>query len=531
MPRNPRVAPLLTIPAFMCLMSRVSLAVAINNATVAGNEWESERGTIMMKLSLSKIACIVLAFCAATIVTPAQTESPAQITFKSLYSFDGEGAHGGANPGFGNLVQGPDGYLYGTTEASVGTEGTVFKISTAGKLKTLCIFCTKGQPCLFGAKPLGGVTLASNGMFYGTTSLGGYYNLGVVFQITSAGKLTRLHSFGGGEGAVPWAAPIQAANKLLYGTTSEGGSANEGAIYEMTTTGANPFSVSFTGTNGIYPFARLVQGASGNFYGTTGEVTSGNGTVFAVTENEGLTRLHKFNGAPGGGDPVGGLVQARDGTLYGTTITGGAHLAGGTVFSITPAGKFKIIYSFCAKKGCTDGANPEASLIQASDGNLYGTTYAGGTNTDSCSGGCGTIFKITPAGTLTTVYNFCSQSGCDDGYYPESGLVQATNGTFYGTTFYGGKSGSAGTVYSLSLGLAPFVKVLPALGTAGATAMILGDNLTGTTNVSFNGIAAPFTVISDTEIQATVPTGATTGNVTVDTHGGTLKSDAMFQVD
>ena len=484
-----------------------------------------------MKLSRSKIACIVFAFCAATaIISPAQTES-AQPKFTWVYSFDGQGAHGGANPGYGNLVQGRDGYLYGTAEVSVGTEGTVFKISTAGKLKTLCIFCTKGQPCLFGARPLGGVTLARNGMFYGTTSLGGNYNLGVVFQITSAGKLTRLYDFGGGEGALPWAAPIQATNGLLYGSTSEGGSANEGAIYEMTTTGTHPFSMSFTGANGIYPFARLVQGTSGNLYGTTSEVTSGNGTVFAITENEGLTTLHKFNGAPGGGYPLGGLVQARDGTLYGTTSTGGAHLQGGTVFSITRAGKFKTVYNFCAKKNCTDGANPEASLIQASDGNLYGTTYHGGTNTDSCSGGCGTIFKITPAGTLITVYNFCSQPGCIDGYYPESGLVQATNGTFYGTTFYGGKSGSAGTVYSLSLGLAPFVKVLPALGTAGATAMILGDNLTGTTKVSFNGVAAPFTVISDSEIQATVPTGATTGNVTVDTPGGTLRSNEIFQLN
>ena len=109
--------------------------------------------------------------------------------------------------------------------------------------------------------------------------------------------------------------------------------------------------------------------------------------------------------------------------------------------------------------------------------------------------------------------------------------MQATNGTFYGTTFYGGQSGSAGTVYSLSLGLDPFVKVVPALGKAGTTAMILGDNLTGTTKVSFNGIPAPFTVVSSTEIQATVPSGATTGTVTVVTPGGTLRSNGIFQVD
>ncbi len=479
------------------------------------------------------MACLVFAFSAATaIVSPAQAELPAQTNLTWVYSFDGQGAHGGANPGFGNLVQGKDGYLYGTTEVSVGTEGTVFKISTAGKLQSLYVFCTEGEPCLDGARPLGGLSLASNGMFYGTTSLGGSPGDGTVFQITSAGKFKWLYDFGTTtNGSKPWASPIQAANGLLYGSTSQGGSATDGTLYEMTTTGTNAASLSFVGKNGIYPFARLMQATNGTLYGTTAQLVSGNGTVFAVTENEGFTTLHKFNGAPGGGYPVGGLVQASNGTFYGTTSTGGAHLGGGTVFSITAAGKFKTLYSFCAKKGCTDGSTPLASLIQASDGNLYGTTYNGGTNATSCNGGCGTIFKITPTGQLTTVYNFCSQSGCVDGYYPESGLVQATNGSFYGTTFFGGQSGSAGTVYSLSLGLAPFVKVLPALGKAGETAMILGDTLTGTTRVSFNGIAAAFTVISDTEIQATVPAGAATGTVTVVTPVGTLKSNEIFHVD
>ncbi len=486
-----------------------------------------------MKLSLSKTACIVFAFCAASaIFSAARTESSAQPKLTWVYSFDGQGAHGGANPGYGNLVQGSDGYLYGTTEVSVGTEGTVFKISTAGKLKTLYVFCTDGEPCLNGARPLGGLSLGSNGKFYGSTSLGGSPGDGTVFQITTAGKFKWLYDFGTTtNGSDPWAPPILAANGLLYGTTSGGGSANEGTIYEMSTTGTNAASLSFVGKNGIYPYARLIQAANGTLYGTTSELAAGNGTVFAVTENEGFKTLHKFNGAPGGGYLVGGLVQANNGTFYGTTTTGGAHLGGGTVFSITATGTFKTLYSFCAKSSCTDGSAPTASLIQASDGNLYGTTYNGGANTTSCDGGCGTIFKITPTGTLTTVYNFCSLAECVDGYYPEGGLVQATNGSFYGTTFYGGQSGSAGTVYSLSLGLAAFVKTVPASATAGATVMILGDNLTGTTKVSFNGIAAAFTVVSSTEIQATVPSGAATGTVTVDTAGGTLKSDGIFHVN
>jgi uncharacterized repeat protein (TIGR03803 family) len=475
------------------------------------------------KISLSKMGCMVFAFCAATAII-----SPAQTKLTWVYSFTG---NPGANPGFGNLVQGLDGNLYGTTEVSVGTEGTVFKISTAGKLKTLYVFCTEGEPCLEGAKPLGGLAMASNGMFYGTASLGGSPGDGTVFQISSAGKFKWLYDFGTTtNGSEPWAPPIPAANGLLYGSTALGGSKNYGTLYEMTTAGTNASAVSFTGPNGIYPYGRLIQAKNGTLYGTTSQLTSGNGTVFAVTENEGFKTLHKFTGARGGGFPTGGLVQASSGTFYGTTDSGGAQITGGTVFSITAAGAFKTLYSFCAKPNCTDGAHPMASLIQASDGNLYGTTYNGGTNTNSCNAGCGTIFRITPTGTLTTVYNFCSQTECTDGYYPESGLVQATNGSFYGTTFYGGKSGSAGTVYSLSLGLAPFVKVLPALGKAGATAMILGDNLTGTTKVSFNGIPAAFTVVSDTEITATVPTGGATGMIEVTTPSSTLKSNVAFEV-
>lgn len=474
--------------------------------------------------SLSKTACIVFSLCAATAII-----SPAQTTFKSLFSFDG--SHG-ANPGFVNLVQGKDGNLYGTTEVSTGTEGTVFKITTAGKIKTLYVFCTQGEPCLDGAKPLAGLTLAKNGKFYGTTYYGGGAgNNGTLFQITSAGKLTMVYDFNGTTtGSEPQAAPILGKDGNLYGSTSIGGSSNDGTLYEMTTAGAQEVSVSFTGKNGIYPYARLIQATNGNFYGTTSQVTSGNGTVFAILPKTGLTTLYKFQGVANGGYPVGGLIQATNGILYGTTSTGGGNSTGGTVFSITAAGKLKTIYSFCSKPNCTDGSNPVASLIQATDGNLYGTTLNGGANYTTCNGGCGTIFKITTAGTLTTLYNFCSQSDCADGNQPEGGLVQATNGTFYGTTFSGGTA-DVGTVFSLSVGLKPFVKILPTWGTAGATAMILGDDLTGATKVTFNGVPAAFTVVSCTEIEATVPTGATSGTVAVVTPGGTLNSNALFQVD
>ena len=476
--------------------------------------------------SLSKMACIVSVFCAATaILAPAQ--GPSLIT---LYSFGG--GTDGANPAFVNLVQGKDGMLYGTTQVSSGTAGTVFKIATTPSTPTtLHRFCTQGYPCPDGASPYAGLLLASNGMFYGTTTLGGKNPTnGTVFQITSAGSFKTIYNFSGTtDGSFPEAAPIQAKDGDLYGPTVHGGSSNDGILYAISTAGKLDDSLSFTGVNGLQPYGRLVQGTDGNYYGTTAQVDSGDGTVFVV-KNGVIQTLHKFSGTDGG-YPVGGLIQATNGTFYGTTNTAGGNTQGGTVFSITAAGKFKTLHNFCAKSRCTDGSSPLASLIQASDGNLYGTTFYGGTHYTACAAGCGTIFKISTAGTgFQILYNFCSQEECTDGSQPKGGLVQATNGTLYGTTYYGGTY-NIGTVFGLSDGLAPLAKILPTLGTAGATVMILGDNLTGATRVTFNGVPAAFTVVSRTEIKATVPAGATTGAVEVVTPGGTLKSDAIFQVD
>jgi len=169
-----------------------------------------------------------------------------------------------------------------------------------------------------------------------------------------------------------------------------------------------------------------------------------------------------------------------------------------------------------------------ATLIQATDGNLYGTTEFGGAY------GYGTLFKITPSGTLTTLHNFCNLNAspsCPDGGFPIMGLVQATNGDLYGTT-QGDADDNAGygAIFRISLGLAPFVETQTTSGTVGAAVKILGTDLTGATSVTFNGTAATFTVVSASEITTTVPTGATTGLVEVTTPGGTLKSNKNFTV-
>lgn len=472
-----------------------------------------------MKSSIFKTILAAMIFCAAIL-------APAQTTFTSLFSFAGSN---GANPRAVNLVQGPDGYLYGTTQVSIGTNGTVFKITTAGALTTLHTFCTSGYPCADGATPYPGVMLASNGNFYGTTFGEGANGDGTVYQITNAGTFSTLHAFDGTDGTEPEVGLIQATNGDLYGTTTEGGTSGEGTIYQITTTGTLSSLLSFNGTNGIYPDARLVQGTNGDFYGTTLEGDANSGTIFKITAAGELTTLHKFDGTDGAG-PTGALIQASNGNLYGTTQNDGAN-GGGTVFQITPTGTFKTLYSFCAKTDCADGSSPYAGLIQATDGNLYGTTFGGGANETSCNGGCGTLFKITTKGVLTTLYSFCAEANCADGSQPWGGLTQDTNGTLYGTTYYSGNNNDdAGTVFSLSVGLAPFVETVPASGEVGVTVMILGTNLTGATKVTFDGIAATFTVVSSTEITATVPTGAKKGTVEVTTPSGTLKSNVTFTV-
>jgi uncharacterized repeat protein (TIGR03803 family) len=419
----------------------------------------------MSKLHLWRTICLVSVFCALAVIA-----SPAD-TFTALIDFDGTN---GQNPYFMSLVQGFDGNLYGTTEGvPSGDVGTVFKITTGGELTTLCRF--DGTD---GANPYAGLVQATDGDFYGTTY--GYgHGYGTVFKITTGGELTTLHNFDYRDGA--------------------------------------------------YPSAPLVQATDGNFYGTTirGGKNS-DGTVFKITAGRTLTTLHSFDGTDGS-DPYAGLVQATDGNFYGTTNKGGENRYG-TVFKITAGGTLTALYNFCSKPNCTDGASSYAGLVQATDGNFYGTTAGGGTGSDcSIDGGCGTVFKITAGGTLTTLYNFCSQTNCTDGLKPLGGLVQATDGNFYGTTWQGGPT-SGGTVFSLGVGLGLFVKTEPTSGMVGADVIILGNNLTGATSVTFNGKAATFKVVSSTEITTTVPSSVTTGKLKLKTPSGTLTSNVNFRV-
>jgi uncharacterized repeat protein (TIGR03803 family) len=270
-----------------------------------------------------------------------------------------------------------------------------------------------------------------------------------------AQTLTTLYTFcsqsGCTDGANPYAELVQATNGDLYGTTQGGGTnLGYGTVFKITPGGTLTTLYSFCSqtncTDGARPYAGLVQAANGNFYGTTySGGTNGGGTVFKITQGGTLTTLYSFcsqTNCTDGDGPYAGLVQAANGDLYGTT-NGGGTSGLGTVFKITPGGTLTTLYSFCSQSGCTDGAVPDAGLVQAANGNFYGTTYYGGTNKR------GTVFKITPGGTLTTLYSFCSQTNCTDGADPTAGLVQATNGDLYGTAQEGGANGY-GTVFKIT---------------------------------------------------------------------------------
>jgi uncharacterized repeat protein (TIGR03803 family) len=283
------------------------------------------------------------------------------------------------------------------------------------------------------------------GTLYSTTQGGGANSEGTVFSI-KAGRTeeTMLHSFGGsGDGAYPFAGLIN-VDGTLYGTTETGGVNNDGTVFSITPSGTETVLHSFGGSgDGVYPCAGLIN-VKGTLYSTTDEGGSNNeGTVFSITPSGTETVLHSFGRSGDGTYPfVADLLDVK-GKLYGTTPSGGAD-GDGTLFSITPSGKEKVLYSF--KGGSGDGASPYGNVINV-NGTFYGMTYAGGSGscTSNYSSGCGTVFSTTRSGKETMLYSF---KGSGDGGYPEAGLINAKS-TLYGTTDFGGAE-NVGTVFSIT---------------------------------------------------------------------------------
>ena len=230
--------------------------------------------------------------------------------------------------------------------------------------------------------------------------------------------------------------------------------------------------VQFDGSDGGNPFSTLTQGTDENYYGTTQEGGNYNcgqipgcGTIFKLSPQGKFTTLYTFcvqQPCSDGISPWAGLVLGTDGNFYGTTYSGGNVNSAGTVFKITPFGKLTTLYAFCRFSGCPDGSQPSGQLIQGADGNFYGTTRYGGT--EEClagTPGCGTVFRITPSGSLTTIHAFTPVTNLD-GSIPSAGLTMGPDGNFYGTTSQGGYAGTWCVDYVEESGCGTVFKITPA---------------------------------------------------------------------
>jgi len=420
-------------------------------------------------------------------------------TVTTVASFPGDNAT--EYPG-GTPAQGRDGELYGTSFGT--TYGSVFKVSTGGSIKQL--YALDGTNAI---NPFSGLTMSSDGSFYGTSSTGtGSANAGVLFRVTPGGIYTVLHEFTENSSSeIPTAPPTLASNNDLYGTAYS-------SVYSYTPSGTFSTVISFTDVEGLTD--PLVQASNGNLYGTGNDGGANKcGGIFEITPAGSLLNTYSFNCTSQGGDPGGPLIQASDGNFYGLTPGDGKYDFG-TVFRMNQKGIVTPIYSF--QGAPSDGVGCALGLVQGTDGYLYGVTQQGGTN------GNGIIFQISTAGAYTVLYNFPQDTALP------FGLLQHTDGKFYGFDAIAGTSGY-GTVFSLDMGLGPFVTFVRHFGGVGQTVQILGQGLTGATSVTFNGVTATsFSVVKDTFMTAVVPSGATTGPVVVTTRSGALTSNVSFRV-
>lgn len=335
-------------------------------------------------------------------------------------------------------VRDPLGNLYGTTYlGGARNGGVVFKLNPAGHETVLHTF-SNGN---FGTAPSSGVIGNSAGDLYGTAASGGPAGSGVVYRLSAASSYTVLYSFtGGADGGAPGGGLILDAEANLYGTAGGGNTGGSGVVYKLDPAGKETVLYIFTGgADGGIPGAGVIRDEAGNFYGTTGDgaiktgrcAPRGCGVVFKLSATGQETVLHTFTGGADGGQPFSGLIRDAAGNLYGTAEIGGSAKQG-VVFKLDTGGNYTVLYNFTGK---ADGGDPGGALIRDAAGNLYGTTYFGGT------GSSGVVYKLDAAGRETVLYAF---TGGADGANPSAGVIGDSAGNLYGTTFNGGALGCGG---------------------------------------------------------------------------------------
>ena len=387
---------------------------------------------------MSKLSSWKTIFCLCVFCSVAAIASPAQ-TFKTLVSFNGTN---GANPGWMSLIQGTDGNFYGTTEnGGAHGHGTIFKITPAGTLTTLHNFCSQPN-CTDGASPVAGLVQATSGNFYGTTSGGGAYNHGSLFEITAAGKLTTLYNFCSlancADGLSPYAAPLQATDGDLYGTTYLGGANNYGTVFKLSPAkGADKekvlYSFGANSNDGTQPYAGVTLDRARNIYGTAALGGQGYGTVFELTPSKsGWTEqiIHTFGNVTDGGTPYAGLSFDAQGNLFGAT-TQGPGAGGGTFFELTPSNgtwSFNTIYSL---SGWGISGEFRTAYLDPSD-NIFGTTHCDGQYSS------GSVYELQRSGSAYNYVDLYDFTGGTDGQYVFSNPAFDAHGNIFGTTNVGG---------------------------------------------------------------------------------------------
>ncbi len=324
----------------------------------------------------------------------------------------------------------------------LGTAGLIaFLISSeqANAQADTVLYSFAGKPD--GDNPNGGLAQDGQGNVYGTTEMGGQFNLGTIFRVTSKNVETVLHSFSGTtDGSLPLAG-LLAHDGKLYGTTSGGGAFGSGTVFKLSPSGMTTL-YSFTGgSDGAYPYASVIFDKQGNLYSTTsGGGTYNFGTVFKLSPSGVQTVLYSFSGGADGANPSASLILDGQGNLYGTA-GGGLDCpqeSCGVVFKITQSGTETVLHSFA--NDAMDGIFPSSGLVRDGRGNLYGTTWQGGIYDE------GTLYRVTPSGTETVLVDFVKS---DLGYFPSGNLLLSVNG-IYGTTYYSAYSPcSCGAVYKV----------------------------------------------------------------------------------
>lgn len=406
------------------------------------SRWQS-RG---LSLGASALRCFVVALVLPAIFLTDQPVRAQYNPYRQIHSF-GDVSQMAAHP-TAPMIQGSDGKLYGTFyTGGAGDVGGVFRINSDGSSFTVlrAYYTTGGD----GQNPADGLLETSVGLLFGTTSDGGANGGGIVFRIGKQGDgYLILHSFpsSANDGQTPYGGLIEGYPGILFGTTSRGGSGSAGTIFQVNIDGTGYQLVHVfhtTDGGGAYPRASLLLGRDGKLYGTTvNGGQSGVGTLFRLDRGgTNFMVLHTFTGTAGdGANPQNALVQGGDGMLYGTTEKGGDN-SFGTIFKLNKDGSnYSVIYHF--DLASESGVTPESALLEGQDGMLYGTTSSGG------PASAGTAFKVNTDGTGFVVLHAFSSAN-QEAASPQAALIQAGDGTLYGTTTSGGPGGD-GTTYRMA---------------------------------------------------------------------------------